>query len=594
MPQRPDPTPFAPEIGAQSPVLEALVRGPSAALSAVLLVAGERARSTGFAPAAAMAIADAWSAASRTPVLVDLGFEAPSLHTHVGGDNDEGIADAFAFGTSINRLARPAAGRSFSLLPSGLALDPAEIRASTDWRRLIAQEGAAGHTLLLYVPAGAPGVDALAQKVGAVIVLAEPEEVEATAASLERQFAIVAVFHPASTGRGPDDAAAAAVAPGHRRPPLIVDDATEADRAEAGLSGIHAPPDVPAAPPTVLDTAAESIGTSAGLSDAEAIADAADSAEPSGIDAAESFDRVRVPREGAGREALIADLRARQRAALLAPGSDADATPAGTVGRKTGNADEAMVGAVPARDRQAPAPTGTLPGEPPNLKRPQPRRRRHPLLWTLFVVLGVCLAAGALYYYGPSSIRNWRTPPAPVTVQQPTTAIPPVDSLTMVPLPFVIAVGAHEQLPDAEQRVESLNATAGARFFIAPLVREDQLFYHVFAGPLRDSTAAAAVLDTLLARGVKTGTTPGDLRQMPLSFLIGDHAREQDAREQVESLRDTGIPTFVVTGWLNGAERWRVYAGAYSGPAESDVMRQLLRGAGIKDSLVTRTGRSNQ
>jgi hypothetical protein len=111
---------------------------------------------------------------------------------------------------------------------------------------------------------------------------------------------------------------------------------------------------------------------------------------------------------------------------------------------------------------------------------------------------------------------------------------------------------------------------------------------------MRDSATAAAVLDTLLAQGVKTGPTPGDLRQMPLSFLVGDYDTQQDAREQVESLREPGIPTFVVPGWLNGAERWRVYAGAYSGPAESDVMRQLLRGAGIKDSLVTRTGRSNQ
>src|SRR5689334_653123 len=172
----PDPAPFDPEIGASSPVLEALVRGPSAALSAVLLIAGEEAQRSGFASRAAIAIADAWSVAERTPVLVDLDLENPRLHDELGAANDEGVADAFAFGTSLRMLWRETVGHRFSFLAGGYATNGGEILASGDWRRIIAQESATGHTLLLYVPANAAGLEALAGKVGAVIVLAEESD----------------------------------------------------------------------------------------------------------------------------------------------------------------------------------------------------------------------------------------------------------------------------------------------------------------------------------------------------------------------------------------------------------------------------------
>jgi hypothetical protein len=165
----------------------------------------------------------------------------------------------------------------------------------------------------------------------------------------------------------------------------------------------------------------------------------------------------------------------------------------------------------------------------------------------------------------------------------------------MVPLPFVVAIEAYTELKTAEERQQTL--TAGerwTRFFVAPLVRDNVPYYHVFAGPLRDSAQAAAALDTLLAHKVKTGAAPGDVRHVPLSFLVDRFPSQGDALARVEELKKTAIPTFVVSGDVNGVTQWRVYAGAYAGPAEADVMRVLLKGAGIKDSLITRTGRSNQ
>jgi cell division protein FtsN len=206
------------------------------------------------------------------------------------------------------------------------------------------------------------------------------------------------------------------------------------------------------------------------------------------------------------------------------------------------------------------------------------------------VIIAVVAIIAALAY------STFARKPAPAPVNRQTAIpVPPVDSLAMVPLPYVVAIEAYTELKTAEDRQQMLSdSERWIHFFVAPLVRENVPYYHVFAGPLRDSAQAAAALDTLLAHKVKTGAIPGDLRQVPLSFLIDRFPSQGDALARVAELKKTAIPTFIVSGDVNGVTQWRVYAGAYSGPAEADVMRALLKGAGIKDSLITRTGRSNQ
>jgi hypothetical protein len=58
-------------------------------------------------------------------------------------------------------------------------------------------------------------------------------------------------------------------------------------------------------------------------------------------------------------------------------------------------------------------------------------------------------------------------------------------------------------------------------------------------------------------------------------------------------LSQLDIPSYVIeVPYTNGPPRYFLYSGAYSGAAEADVMRQLLRSAGLADTLVERTGRS--
>jgi hypothetical protein len=60
----------------------------------------------------------------------------------------------------------------------------------------------------------------------------------------------------------------------------------------------------------------------------------------------------------------------------------------------------------------------------------------------------------------------------------------------------------------------------------------------------------------------------------------------------MNELHGLDIPSYIVEiPYTVGPPRYRLYSGAYSGPAEADVMRQLLRNTGLADTLVLRTGR---
>ena len=222
----------------------------------------------------------------------------------------------------------------------------------------------------------------------------------------------------------------------------------------------------------------------------------------------------------------------------------------------------------------------------PRPGRPPRSRYRRPLAWTIWVVLLASLLAGAWHYL---SGRLERVPEA---AAPPPPAPAPAAPVEQNALPFVVAIEAHRELLVALNRVADLTEIEpGVLFHVEPLVREGTLFYHVMAGPVPDSTAALALRDTLIARGHKTGPTPTDVRATPLAFLIGDYGSRGAADEQREILRRLDIPGYVLRGTAaDGAPLYRLYVGGFASEAEADVTRQMLRSAGIRDSLVTRTG----
>jgi hypothetical protein len=511
-------------------------------VSAVLLVTGPDARASGWAGSAAIGLADR-VATTRSCVLLDLTFDGGELHEHLQVDSVEGVADIFLYGASLKHVACRFAGHQFEFAPAGLPADSELILTHRRWHRLLGEVQASGAQLLAYVPAEAPGLLEFARRIPRMVVLATQEEVDAIANRFGDEVECLAVLSPAPTAGELDLGAG--------------------DRASFEAPGTPYQPAFPAVDEEPAETAPD-----AGAVRARRTSD-------------EDFESIRVPREGA-REALIADMRARQRAALRAPAPSVRPDDAGAPAT-------ARPSDVPdGRSRAQPAPHLGEPSfavEPPRVS----KRSWRGLYIALLVTVLAGLAVAAWYAY------NLYLRPLPPTEPVATTAAvapaAPVRS-RIVPLPYSVAVEAHQELALANERVAALrDEEPDLGFYIAPVLVDSVLYFRVMAGPVADSVEASVLLRRLLEKGHKTGSTQWDVRQAPLAFTLGEYATRAEAAERERELAERSIPAYVIeVQALDGGARHRVYAGAYSGIAEAEQMRQMLRTAGLPDSLVQRVG----
>ncbi|MGH7555810.1 MAG: SPOR domain-containing protein, partial [Longimicrobiales bacterium] len=221
-----------------------------------------------------------------------------------------------------------------------------------------------------------------------------------------------------------------------------------------------------------------------------------------------------------------------------------------------------------------------------------PRSRR---VITGAIVL-ILIALAGIWQLGRGYLGARRDVPETATPEAPAAARP--SALTGEPsgvaLPYSVAIEAHQDLPTAVRRVESLARVEPAvGFYIAPILVDSALYYRVMAGPVTDSTAAANVMESLIRRGHKTGGSDWDIRATPYAFRLGEYELREQAEQRMKELQQLDIPSYVLeVPFTNGPPRYYLYSGAYSGPAEADVMRKLLRSAGLNETLVERTGRS--
>jgi hypothetical protein len=613
----PDATPLELSDGGASPALDEIVQGPSAALTAVALVVGQRARASGWAARAALTIARHWRGPRRI-VLMDLDLERPALHEAAGLTIDEGVVDMLDFGLSLGSVRREVAAGGFDVVTTGLyAADAGALLRHDDWSRVLLEAAAQWSTLLVWVPASAEGMDAVVERAGAVLVLADAAEAEAVVGALRHPYSVLAVLTPAAV-----DASEGLV---EEVEPIV--SAAAADEVLQLVDDVSEPVVVAAAAEEVLESAqapgqADPVHDEPGTSGGGRLTEA-------------DFERIRLPTERAARQALILELRDRQRAARMArpaplqphaasrepvssdaveravtPEAEIVAATMTKVGsvhmpasgseharemRLEGAADDVNldsldpgITAAAATPPRRPRPL-TVAGPPPQ----QPSRYRRPLVWTLAVVLLLSLLAGAWHFLSGrlgwgSGVGTEAEQDAALTAPPP----PPAPVLREVALPYAVAMEAYRDVAAATERVETLRAAeAGITFHVAPLEREGTLYYHVMAGPVPDSMAARAVRDTLLARRHKTTMTPNDVRYAPLAFLVGDYGSRFMAQEQMLELRRLDVPSYMLLADAeDGEPLYRVYVGGFATAVESEIARQLLRAAGVRDSLVTRTG----
>jgi hypothetical protein len=109
----------------------------------------------------------------RRVAIGDLLGEAAPLQALVEGDDPHGLTDSFAYGVSLNKIARPVSGESgLFILPTGSEqIDYGEILPSQRWRRLASGFREMDSLLILAVPSWADKVaELIAVTDGAIVV----------------------------------------------------------------------------------------------------------------------------------------------------------------------------------------------------------------------------------------------------------------------------------------------------------------------------------------------------------------------------------------------------------------------------------------
>lgn len=519
--------------GIASPVLDDLVRS-TASIPVLLLAVGPLAQRGGWAADACINLAEAFASRGQRVVVADLSLDGPELHDRLGTDNTEGLTDVFLFGASLEHVTRMLPAHSFELIPAApFTPDTEEILTHRRWSVVFEEMAAGKARLLLYLPTTVAGTGALSDRVGHTIVLADRWEASAVIAELSVDADVMAYLSPPETPV--DDVAI---------PAAEADEPTEPE---------HAAP-------------------------APRMADG-------------DFDKIRLPKSSA-REALIADLRARQRAALQAPAPAMAPLPVEVdIPRERAPA--------PVRGAAFPPAKASI-NEPGFASTVREKPRRRVLLPALVVVLLVSIAATFWHVWRGGSIAGFdriRERPSAQAPRRPTAQTPaPAPAEPPMPagrpLPYSVAIAGYQLMDQAQERVDQLRREQPSmQFFTAPTVVQGRLYYRVLAGPLPDSATAAAVRDTLMARRIKTMALASDLLVAPYAFLIGTFPRRSEAQAKAAEAAGRQIPTYVVPiADASGTTLYRVYAGAFSGQGDAEFLRDLLKSASLPDSLVERTG----
>lgn len=128
----------------------------------VLLMAEPSVRESGWGPRAAVALARTWSDQGVSVLLMDGDPSEPALHEILGRENGEGVTDAVLYGVSPDRMATPVED-GFLFAPAGTVVaEPSSVLRHPRWSSVLTACRAAASTVVLYLPAGVPGVDSLA------------------------------------------------------------------------------------------------------------------------------------------------------------------------------------------------------------------------------------------------------------------------------------------------------------------------------------------------------------------------------------------------------------------------------------------------
>ena len=158
---------------------------------------------------------------------------------------------------------------------------------------------------------------------------------------------------------------------------------------------------------------------------------------------------------------------------------------------------------------------------------------------------------------------------------------------------FSVDVGTFVDGAAATERAAALAAALPDVVFISePVAAGGVLQHRVLAGPVADSSAAAALVGRV-AGALGTGAVSPQAIATPRAFQLGEMLDLDAARRRVEVLDGLEIPAYVLAvDYDDGSVRYRVYAGAYAEESEGVGLARLLQERGLSAAALSeRIGR---
>ena len=190
---RPEAIPFDPGSAELPPPLGTALTAPDTQI--LLIVAPD---SGDPAVRTAIGLAEAATDTVDRVVLVDAAFGDARLHKRLDVPNLEGVGDIFEFGASLGRVVTRPDTRAFEFVPTGPYVpDPEAILRSDRWETVVHELETEAGILLVFVPAGTPGLDALSRRVGRAVLVGDAMSADRSASALDPSCEVVAVLEPA-------------------------------------------------------------------------------------------------------------------------------------------------------------------------------------------------------------------------------------------------------------------------------------------------------------------------------------------------------------------------------------------------------------
>lgn len=160
----------------------------------------------------------------------------------------------------------------------------------------------------------------------------------------------------------------------------------------------------------------------------------------------------------------------------------------------------------------------------------------------------------------------------------------PQDSAAVAP--FAIALVTFNTQAGALLELQRNGATLRAGTFTPVLIRETPWF-RVVAGAYPDSASAAALLDTLRARGTSDAGR-AVIERLPYALLVERNVPDTAVASRVSVYQTRGLPVYAL---LQSDGTARLFAGAFKAPEEATLLYDAMKISGVPTSLVFRTGR---